>query len=50
MQKLVRSVDKFQREVYVRNKELFERLAEGQSPSTLFITYSDSRINPNLLT
>jgi carbonic anhydrase len=50
MQKLVRGVDKFQREVYVRNKELFDRLAEGQSPSTLFITCSDSRINPNLLT
>lgn len=50
MQKLVRGVDKFKREVYGRNKELFERLAEGQSPSTLFITCSDSRINPNLLT
>lgn len=50
MQKLVRGVDKFKREVYVHNKELFDRLAEGQSPSTLFITCSDSRINPNLLT
>jgi carbonic anhydrase len=50
MQKLVRGVDKFKREVYVQNKELFDRLAEGQSPSTLFITCSDSRINPNLLT
>jgi len=50
MQKLVRGVDKFKREVYVRNKELFDRLAEGQSPSALFITCSDSRINPNLLT
>ncbi len=50
MEKLVRGVDTFKREVHVRNKELFERLAEGQSPSTLFITCSDSRINPNLLT
>jgi carbonic anhydrase len=50
MQKLVRGVDKFKREVYVPNKQLYAKLAEGQSPSTLFITCSDSRINPNTLT
>jgi len=50
MQKLVRGVDKFKREVYVPNKQLYARLAEGQSPSTLFITCSDSRVNPNTLT
>jgi carbonic anhydrase len=50
VQKLVRGIDKFKRDVYAPNKELFERLAEGQSPSTLFITCSDSRINPSLLT
>lgn len=50
MQKLIRGVSRFQREVYVRNKELYTKLAEGQSPHTLFITCSDSRINPSVLT
>lgn len=33
-----------------RYTQLFERLAEGQKPHTLFITCSDSRINPSMLT
>ena len=50
MQKLVRGVQKFQQEVFADQRELFRRLGEGQQPHTLFITCSDSRINPNLLT
>jgi carbonic anhydrase len=50
MQKLVEGIHHFQRNIFSKQQELFERLALGQSPETLFITCSDSRINPNLLT
>jgi carbonic anhydrase len=50
MQKLVKGIHEFQNGIFRKQRELFERLAQGQSPETLFITCSDSRVNPNLLT
>jgi len=41
---------KFQDETFPENRDLFERLASGQSPEALFITCSDSRIDPCMLT
>lgn len=51
MQKLVRGVHKFQANYFAKHKELFHQLAtSGQQPETLFITCSDSRVVPNLIT
>lgn len=50
MQRLIQGIHQFQAEYFVPHQGLFERLAKGQNPETLFITCSDSRIDPNLLT
>ena len=50
MQKIIDGVKKFQNEVYPQHKERFEELADMQEPKVLFITCSDSRIDPNLIT
>ena len=50
MQKLIEGVHQFQTENFRPLQGLFEQLARGQNPDTLFITCSDSRIDPTLLT
>lgn len=50
MQRLIQGIHQFQQENFRPLRGLFEQLARGQSPDTLFITCSDSRIDPSLLT
>lgn len=50
MQRLMQGIHHFQTDSFRPLQGLFEQLAGGQNPDTLFITCSDSRIDPNLLT
>src|SRR5919112_155812 len=50
MQDIINGIRTFQREVYPQYRELFGKLAAGQSPEALVITCSDSRVDPFLFT
>ncbi|MGE3319723.1 MAG: carbonic anhydrase [Candidatus Berkiella sp.] len=48
MKKLVKGIVEFRRNIRPNYLETFAKLALGQSPDTLFIACSDSRVVPNL--
>jgi carbonic anhydrase len=47
---LIQGLNSFQSNYFNDHREMFERLSTGQSPEVLFITCSDSRIDPCLIT
>lgn len=49
MRKLLDGIQRFQDEAFDSRTELFRELLQWQSPAALFITCSDSRIDPNLM-
>lgn len=50
MEKLIKGLREFQSTYYSTHQDLFTQLAHGQKPRVLFITCSDSRVDPNLIT
>jgi carbonic anhydrase len=50
LEELIDGIQEFRETYYAENQELFEILSHGQKPKFLFITCSDSRVDPNLIT
>ncbi len=50
MQRLVDGIHQFQQNIFTSRQDLYEKLVGGQHPLALFITCSDSRIDPCTLT
>jgi len=50
MNRIIQGIQQFQNEVFPKQRELFQRLAAGQSPEALFVSCSDSRVSPEMIT
>jgi len=50
MHKLINGASRFQKYVFATQRAFFEKLEQGQAPEALFITCSDARVVPSLIT
>lgn len=50
MDKLIKGLRQFQQDYFASHQRLFEELSHGQKPRVLFVSCSDSRVDPELIT
>jgi carbonic anhydrase len=50
MNSLLSGIHQFHAQVFKREKDFYSQLVAGQSPSTLYIGCSDSRVDPSIIT
>ena len=50
MERLIAGLRHYMTNIHSAEQDLFDELAKGQSPSTCFVTCSDSRVQPSLFT
>ncbi len=50
MKEILKGLHDFRSNLFLRDRELYLKLAKAQNPSTLFISCSDSRVVPALMT
>ncbi|WP_201315712.1 carbonic anhydrase [Dyella sp. EPa41] len=49
MKRLIEGFEQFRNDVFPAQREVFRKLAGGQSPNTMFVTCADSRVMPEMM-